>query len=114
MCRNLSARANCCQKFGITCNKSPRAARVYTVMRHVGRQRMLRRLRHREKLLPGSHRGEELAACFVVSRECSAFGATVTDGTDCSSGGTLILDYQVLVPAWRERAKDNEQDLRYR
>ena len=25
-CRNLSARANCCRKFGITCNKSPRAA----------------------------------------------------------------------------------------
>ena len=25
-CGNLSARANCCRKFGITCNKSPRAA----------------------------------------------------------------------------------------
>ena len=36
---------------------------------------MLRRLRHRKKLLPESHRGEELAACFVVSKKCSAFGA---------------------------------------
>jgi CheY-like chemotaxis protein len=26
VCRNLSARANCCRKFAITCNKSPRAA----------------------------------------------------------------------------------------
>jgi two-component system cell cycle response regulator DivK len=27
VCRNLSARANCCRKFGITCNRSLRAAR---------------------------------------------------------------------------------------
>jgi hypothetical protein len=49
---------HCCRKFGITCNKSPRAARVYTVTRHGGRQRMLRRPRHRKKLLLESHRGE--------------------------------------------------------
>jgi serine/threonine protein phosphatase 1 len=63
---------------------------------------MLRRQRHRKKLLPESHRGEELAACFVVSRECSAFGALQTAQTAVQRHA---LNYQILVPAWRKEQK---------
>jgi hypothetical protein len=45
---------------------------------------MLHGLRHEK-----SHRIEELAACFVVSREMLCLWRTVTDGTDLSSEARL-------------------------